>query len=476
MNSNLSSFFRRHLLLLASIFIMTFGLALFLRSHLGSSAISSMPFALSIAGADGSTLFGLHIPALSVGAYTIIYNAIFVLLQLIILCRHQPLVSLLKFLGGQLIIGAIFSLFIDLNMFLTSPLEASSGPNGFVWGLCLVIAAGITMGFGVACEVRCHTIMMPGEGLQVAIAQVLNREFSKVKIIVDTTLVALAIILCFIFWGSWQWHIVGIGTLVSMIFVGLVVRFFQKRLQWFDALLALQPSQHLTPSVARNQQDNEPDADANINKDIPLVITIARQYGSGGLEVGRKIADRLGIQLFDKSILDNVAQNVDLQPHEIEQREQNISNARFYEMLVADNYVPRGTVLSKDDKIYVAQSRFIRSVASKEPCVIIGRLADHILKDRPNVIRIFILSSPDFAAKRLISLNPQLTLSQALDKISQVNTARANHSLRYAGRKWADPANYDIVFNTSTVQIDRVVDVVCALVLDRQKLKSKSQQ
>lgn len=85
------------------------------------------------------------------------------------------------------------------------------------------------------------SVTMPGEGFPVAISLVTGMEFPKVKILVDTTLVALAVIFCYVFFGSWQWYIVGIGTLFAMIYVGMVVRFIGHHLVWFDRLLSYQP-------------------------------------------------------------------------------------------------------------------------------------------------------------------------------------------------------------------------------------------
>ena len=102
--------------------------------------------------------------------------------------------------------------------------------------------AGCTLlGFGIALEVRCGSVTMPGEGFPVAISAVTGIEFAKVKIGVDTTLVGLAIVAGYVFLCTWQWHIVGIGTLFAMVYVGIVVRMVGRHLRWFDHLLAYRP-------------------------------------------------------------------------------------------------------------------------------------------------------------------------------------------------------------------------------------------
>lgn len=219
-------FIWQHLWLLVSLYIMTLGVALSVRSNVGSSVISSLPMSFSIAGAEGI------VPSLSIGDYTNLMNALFVVLQIAILRRRFEPIQLF-----QLVIGALFGALIDLNMAITSIFDYTS----VFMQIAAALAGSTVLGFGVALEVRCGSVTMPGEGIQVAISRVAGAPFPKVKIIVDTTLVVLAVISCYIFWGSWQWNIIGPGTLFAMIYVGWLVRFVSRRLGWFDRLLGYQP-------------------------------------------------------------------------------------------------------------------------------------------------------------------------------------------------------------------------------------------
>ena len=202
------SFLWQHMWLLVSLFIMTLGVAVCVRSMLGSSVISTLPYVFETAGKRQ-----LGVPALTIGQYTYIMNGILVLGQIAVLRRKFELVQLF-----QLLVGFVFGSFIDLNMFLTQWLTP------LTWGMkSLSQLMGCTvLGIGIALEVRCGSVTMPGEGFPVAISLVTGMEFPKVKILVDTTLVALAVIFCYVFFGSWQWYIVGIGTLFAMIYVGTV--------------------------------------------------------------------------------------------------------------------------------------------------------------------------------------------------------------------------------------------------------------
>ncbi len=220
------SFVWQHILLLLSLYLMTLGVVLCIKSDLGSSVISSLPLSLSIAGSDGI------VPPLSVGGYTIVMNFVFVALQILILRRRFEPVQLF-----QLVIGLAFGWLIDLNMYLTGALSCNT-----ILAQAITQAAGCTvMGIGIAFEIRCGSVTMPGEGLPIALSRVTGQPFPKLKIIVDTTLVLLAVASCYIFFGSWKWNIIGPGTLFAMIYVGMVVKFVGSHIGWFDRVLLYRP-------------------------------------------------------------------------------------------------------------------------------------------------------------------------------------------------------------------------------------------
>lgn len=220
------SFVWQHALLLVSLFFMTAGVALCVRSNLGSSVISSCPLAFTLAGEAGLA------PALSLGTYTNILNALLVVGQIAVLRRRFRAVQLF-----QLLIGFVFGALIDMNMALTSALECrtllSQGAAQF---------AGCTvMAFGIAMEIRCASITMPGEGLPAAISKVTGKPFADIKIRVDMALVAIAVSACWLFFGRWLWNVVGAGTLFAMVYVGFAVKLISARLGWFDRLLGYRP-------------------------------------------------------------------------------------------------------------------------------------------------------------------------------------------------------------------------------------------
>ena len=221
------SFVWQHILLLFSLFIMTIGVAVCVRSMLGSSVISTLPYVFETAGKQ------IHgIPRLTIGQYTYIMNAVLVVGQIAVLRRRFEPVQLF-----QLLVGFVFGSLIDVNMWLTAWLVPAA-----LWTKVIAQVIGCTiLGIGIALEVRCGSVTMPGEGFPVAISSVTGVPFHKVKICVDISLVTLAVVFCYVFFGTWLWYIVGIGTLFAMVYVGMVVRSVSTHLGWFDRLLAYQP-------------------------------------------------------------------------------------------------------------------------------------------------------------------------------------------------------------------------------------------
>lgn len=220
------SFLWQHALLAISLFIMTFGVALCVRSALGSSVISTIPFVLQLSGEAGC------IPFLTIGQWTYMMNFIFVILQIAVLRRRFEPVQLF-----QLILGFFFGWLLDLNMALTQIVTCDT-----LMAQTIAQFAGCTvLALGIAFELKCGSVTMPGEGLPAALSRALSKPFPKMKIAVDIALVVIAVTLGFLFLGRWQWQVVGPGTLFAMLYVGAAVKMISPRIGWFDRLLCYRP-------------------------------------------------------------------------------------------------------------------------------------------------------------------------------------------------------------------------------------------
>ena len=226
LKENVLGFLWQHVLLLIAMFFMTLGVALCVRSDLGSGVISSIPMSFSLAGeAD-------KVPGWTIGGYTNLMNVILVFAQVLILRRRFEPIQLF-----QLVIGFIFGCLLDVNMWITSFLPY----DNLGYQIIAQLMGATILGCAVAVEIRCGSVTMPGEGIQVAIARVTGKPFPIIKITVDTVLVILAVVSGYCFFGAWPWTVVGAGTLFAMFYVGYVVKLVNPHLGWFDHLLEYRP-------------------------------------------------------------------------------------------------------------------------------------------------------------------------------------------------------------------------------------------
>lgn len=187
-----------------------------------------------------------------------------------------------------------------------------------------------------------------------------------------------------------------------------------------------------------------------------VVITIAREYGSGGRYIGRLVAEKLGIKLYDKEFIEKLAEKTGLSAEYIESNEQK--------RIALDNF-NNGyySGLNNSDELFIKEANLIKKLANKESCVIIGRCADFILKDNKNVIKIFINNNMENKIKRATEFYG-MNKEKAEKEIVRINKLRANHYKYYTEREWKDPSNYNICINSDAVGIENAVELICNVV------------
>ena len=200
----------------------------------------------------------------------------------------------------------------------------------------------------------------------------------------------------------------------------------------------------------------EDDTSTNTQLKEKIIITVSREYGSGGRYVGKLIADKLGIKLYDKEFIEKVAKATGLSEEYIEGHEQkrnalaNLNNGYYFG-------------LNNADELFIKESELIKEVADREACVIIGRCADFILKDRKNVIKVFIQSNMEDKIKRATEIYG-LNKEKAQKEIKKIDKLRANHYKYYTEKEWNDPSNYDICINSDTLGVEKSADLICEIV------------
>ena len=194
----------------------------------------------------------------------------------------------------------------------------------------------------------------------------------------------------------------------------------------------------------------------------PLIITIGREYGSGGREIGKALAEKLGISFYDKQIISLTAEKSGLSPEFITNNEQRVRSG-FMQNLAASAAYQSGFFSSQylplSETIFISQAQVIRDIAAKERAVIVGRCADYVLYGRKNTINVFIHAPIEDRVRRIMALY-QLSEADAMKAIATSDKERGNHYFRYTDRKWGKAQNYDLSVNSSLLGIDGTVEML----------------
>lgn len=197
--------------------------------------------------------------------------------------------------------------------------------------------------------------------------------------------------------------------------------------------------------------------------DNKMIITIGRQYGSAGLEIGKKLAEELGVNLYDKEMLKRAAKESGLCEELFETHDEKPTNSFLYS-LVMDTYSLGYSSSSYADmpinhKVFLAQFDAIKKIADEGPCVMVGRCADYALEDRKNVINVFIYADMDQRVRR-IAQKYDLTDAKAKDIIVKTDKKRASYYNYYTNKDWGDAKGYDLCLNSGKLGVYGTVKVI----------------
>lgn len=195
--------------------------------------------------------------------------------------------------------------------------------------------------------------------------------------------------------------------------------------------------------------------------DKQVIITIAREYGSGGRYVGKLVADKLGIKLYDKEFVMKVAKETGLSEEFIEKNEQKRDS---FETLNNGYY----SEYNNSNELFVKEAEIIKDISKKESCVIIGRCADSILGNKGNVIKIFIYSTMKDKIKRATKYYG-MNKEKAEKEIEKINKQREKHYKYYTGKEWKDFTNFDVCINSDALGVEKAAKLICELVSEKQK-------
>ena len=194
------------------------------------------------------------------------------------------------------------------------------------------------------------------------------------------------------------------------------------------------------------------------------IITISRQFGSGGRTVGRMVAEKLGIPFYDKELVEQISLESGFAPKFVEEHGEHAPGKTMFSYAFAPQGVP-GVMngMSTADFLWHIQCSTIIQLAEAGPCVIVGRNADYILKDRPDTLHAFVHADMEQRADRIVRLYGESEKSPQA-RLQEKDKRRAINYQHYTGRTWGAAENYDICLNTGKIGIEAAADIIVSLV------------
>lgn len=428
---------KRYLIFLVGLFINALGVSLVTKASLGTSPISSIPYVLS-----------LNFP-LTLGNFTIIFSILLILLQILILRKNFKIENIL-----QIPVSIAFGYFIDLTMYMFFWVN----PQNYFIKLIALLAGCIVLGFGVYMEVLADVVMLPGESFVRAIVQTWNTNFGTTKIIFDSSMTIIAGVLSFVFFSKLNG--VREGTIIAALLVGFIARLFGKHLEFIKP--------YIFPEEYREKADGERISSAvgsavnstvngNANDNTysntegaaysKNVIVIGRQYGSGGHDIGKVLAEKLGYEFYDQEIIKMAAGTTGMTSEYIGKNEESMTNSLLYDLVNQMYQYGNEKEEAPKDKIFEAESKVIKELAEKGNCVIIGRCSDYVLKDESRVLKVFFTAPMESRIERVMK-RLGTEAKEAQHQICREDRRRADNYRYYTGRIWGAAANFDITVNT----------------------------
>jgi len=411
---------KRYILFIIGLFVNSFGVSFITKASLGTSPISSIPYTLSLGFKP------------TLGMFTLYMSIILIIIQMILLRKNFPKQYLL-----QIPVAIAFSWFIDLTMQLLSFMD----PHTYLMKFLYLIVGCVILGIGVYLEMIADVVMLPGESFVRAVSVTFHKEFGKTKMVFDSSMTVIAAVIGLVIFHK----IAGVreGTVIAALLVGMIARYLKRKLGFVEDLL-----------FENTNITEEKVAQENANK---VVITISREYGSGGRQIAQKLAENLGFDYYDKSIMEITAKESDLPESYVEAKEETMTNSFLYDLF--SQYQTLTEEKTELDKLYEIEAKIVREVADKGNCVIVGRCADFILKDISNCYNVFLYAKKDFKVQQIMQ-REHLDEMVAMKHMKDTNKKRFVHYKYYTGRVWGLSKNYNLCLDVSTLGTDAIVAMI----------------
>ena len=420
---------KRLLVYFAGLFCMAVGVVLSVKSALGVSPVTCLANVV------------YQITRTDLGMCTTAVYCLYILVEFLILRRDFKPAMLLQIVAS-FIFGGMVSLATAALAFLDAPVT-------YPVRMVFLLASIPVVALGVMLYLVPNILPTPGEGMSLAISKRTGLPLANCKMIFDCTMVAVSAVVSLI----WFHGLVGVreGTVLSALLVGFVMKRFMRLCQ---------------PGLLRFVE-RETKVERAVRAAVPLdragkpkiMVTISREFGSGGYEIGRKLAEGLGVTFYDQQLVPLEAAESGLSEDFIRGHERHVAREVIYDFLTSA-YAMSNHGLAPLERLYAAQATVIRRIAaSDESCVIVGRCADYILRDDPNSLRIFVQADRSDRLSR-IQEQERVDVDQARRELEATDRGRAWVYQQCTGQAWGDIRSYNLTVDSGRLGIEGSVELI----------------
>ena len=413
---------KRYFIFLIGIYINSFGISFITKAALGTSPISSVPYVLSLGFWP------------TMGEFTIALSLLLILLQIALLGKKFKKASLL-----QIPVSIVFGYFIDWSMLLLEWVN----PQEYLMKILFLLIGCVILGFGVFLEVAADVVMLPGEAFVQAVTIRFRTDFGITKVCFDASMAGSAMVISLILFLG----VIGVreATIVAALTVGLIAKLFGKALK--------KPTDKLLPAQVREAVPEYEETGTPHR-----IITIGREFGSGGREVGKLVAEKLGIAYYDSEVIRRAAEESDYSEQYIRNNEEKLPDARLYD-LYTQYYSYGAEEKPKYEALFQVEQKVMKELAEKNSCVIVGRASGYVFRKYKTALHVFISAGMQHKIDRVVrrdGLDPK----EAEKKIKKVAIERKNHCKYFTGRDWGMAENYDLALRTDAFSVEDVADTI----------------
>ncbi len=430
---------KRLLVYLAGLYLMALGVVFSARSNLGVSPVGSLANVLYQIGLSSGAPDYVNLGNCTTAVY-----CLYILTEFIILRKDFKPAMLLQ-LAASLLFGQLVNLATAMMSFLPAP---GNYAVQMLYLLCSVplVAAGVML------YLSPNILPTPGEGMSLAISKKTGWTVGSSKTLFDCSLVVISAVTSLIYFHK----LVGVreGTVICALLVGFVIKQMQKVCQ--TGLLRFVEREHKIDRALQASMDGYLTDAAGKPK---IIIAIGREFGSGGYEIGKRLAERLGITFYDRQLNEMAAERSGIPLSKVEELEQHMEREIVYDFRTSA-YAMINDALSPEEQLFVAQTGVIRQIAAgDESCVIMGRCADYVLYDDPNCFRIFIHARPDARISRVMA-QFGLEHDEAKRQMENTDRSRSQHYKHFTGRDYGKQEYYHLGVDSGMLGTEESVEVI----------------